>query len=240
MPSDSLASNEPKPIVLNEVIPWGRTLEEYRRMFSLSEADLDKRILGCGDGPASFNAELAAQGKSVISIDPLYAYSGGEIQQRFDDVYTHMVEAARENHSKYRWNIISSPDEMGQRRRNALNRFVQDYDEGKQQGRYLNGTLPDLPFDDNQFDLALCSHLLFTYSHLLDADFHLQATLEMLRVAAEARIFPLLTLNGRPSSHLDDLQQRLKQHNARCEAVTVNYEFQIGGDKMLRVWKMNP
>ncbi|MBZ0255415.1 class I SAM-dependent methyltransferase [bacterium] len=227
-------------MVLNEVIPWGRTLEEYRRMFSLSDADLEKRILGCGDGPASFNAELTAQGKSVISIDPVYAFSGEEIQQRFDDVYSHMVEAARENQAKYRWNIISSPDEMGQRRRNALNRFVQDYDEGKQQGRYLNGTLPDLPFDDNQFDLALCSHLLFTYSHLLDADFHLKATLEMLRVAMEVRIFPLLTLNGRPSSHLDDLQQRLQHNNAQSEVVTVNYEFQIGGDKMLRVWKMNP
>ena len=31
-------------------------------MFDLSAADLGRRILGCGDGPASFNAELTAQG----------------------------------------------------------------------------------------------------------------------------------------------------------------------------------
>ena len=39
-------------IRLNEVIPWGRSFEEYRRMFALSDADLAGRILGCGDGPA--------------------------------------------------------------------------------------------------------------------------------------------------------------------------------------------
>jgi sugar/nucleoside kinase (ribokinase family) len=237
MPSDSLAPNEPSPIVLNEVIPWGRTLEEYRRMFALSDSDIQKRIVGCGDGPASFNAELTNQGKNVTSIDPVYAFSGEEIRQRFDEVYTQLVEAARENQAKFNWDIISSPDEMGQRRRKALELFLDDYDAGKQQGRYLTCTLPDLPFKNNEFDLALCSHLLFTYSHLLDADFHLEATLEMLRIASEVRIFPLLTLNGRPSPHLDHLKQTLPTHGVHFEIQTVNYEFQVGGNKILRAWK---
>lgn len=43
---------------LNEVVPWGRNLEEYKLMFNLSEADLNAKILGCADGPASFNAEM--------------------------------------------------------------------------------------------------------------------------------------------------------------------------------------
>ena len=43
---------------LNEVIPWGRNLEEYKLMFNLSEADLNAKILGCGDGLASFNLLL--------------------------------------------------------------------------------------------------------------------------------------------------------------------------------------
>ncbi len=39
---------------LTDVIPWGRSLDEYRRMFLLSPDDLGGRILGCGDGrPAS-------------------------------------------------------------------------------------------------------------------------------------------------------------------------------------------
>ena len=39
-------------IRLNEVIRWGRSFEEYRRMFALTDEDLAGRILGCGNGPA--------------------------------------------------------------------------------------------------------------------------------------------------------------------------------------------
>ena len=51
---------------LEQVVPWGRSLAEYRAMFALSEADLQRRILGCGDGPASFNAEMTAAGRLRI------------------------------------------------------------------------------------------------------------------------------------------------------------------------------
>jgi hypothetical protein len=47
---------------LKEIVPWGRTLAEYQLMFDLSEVDLKSKILGCGDGPASFNTEMTAQG----------------------------------------------------------------------------------------------------------------------------------------------------------------------------------
>ena len=64
---------------LKEVVPWGKSLEEYVAMFALSEDDLAKRILGCGDGPASFNAELTKRGGTVVSIDPLYGYDVDDI-----------------------------------------------------------------------------------------------------------------------------------------------------------------
>ena len=35
---------------LEQVVPWGRSFEEYRAMFALSDADLEGRVLGCGDG----------------------------------------------------------------------------------------------------------------------------------------------------------------------------------------------
>lgn len=44
---------------LDKVVPWGRSYEEYISMFDLSEADLQLRILGCGDGPAGFNSVLS-------------------------------------------------------------------------------------------------------------------------------------------------------------------------------------
>jgi hypothetical protein len=33
---------------LSEVIPWGRSYEEYRRMFALTANDLAGAVLGCG------------------------------------------------------------------------------------------------------------------------------------------------------------------------------------------------
>jgi hypothetical protein len=37
---------------LDQVVPWGRSFDEYQRMFALTGADLGL-ILGCGDGPAA-------------------------------------------------------------------------------------------------------------------------------------------------------------------------------------------
>ena len=41
-----------------DIIPWGRSFDEYLDMFDLSEDDLARDIVGVGDGPASFNALL--------------------------------------------------------------------------------------------------------------------------------------------------------------------------------------
>lgn len=38
---------------LQNVVPWGRSLSEYQKMFSLSEIDLHKCILGRGDSQLS-------------------------------------------------------------------------------------------------------------------------------------------------------------------------------------------
>ena len=67
---------------LNQVVPWGRSFEEYRGMFALSDADLRGRVLGCADGPASFNAEATRRGTSIISADPLYRFAGEAIRER--------------------------------------------------------------------------------------------------------------------------------------------------------------
>jgi len=67
---------------LNEVIPWGRSFDEYRRMFALTDGDLSGNILGCGDGPASFNAEATVLGNRVVSCDPIYTFSADEIERQ--------------------------------------------------------------------------------------------------------------------------------------------------------------
>ncbi|GBF82948.1 hypothetical protein [Aphanothece sacrum] len=61
---------------LKNVIPFGRSFDEYVKMFHLSALDLSKKILGVADGPASFNSEATKQGFSVTSIDPIYEFTG--------------------------------------------------------------------------------------------------------------------------------------------------------------------
>jgi len=39
---------------LEKVVPFGRSFDEYIKMFNLSESNFKMRILGIGDGPASF------------------------------------------------------------------------------------------------------------------------------------------------------------------------------------------
>ena len=78
----------------------------------------------------------------------------------------------------------------------AMQAFLNDYESGKAQGRYIGAELPALPFADSAFDIALCSHLLFVYSVQLGEAFHRAAVLEMCRVAADIRIFPVLALGG--------------------------------------------
>lgn len=50
---------------LKDTVPWGRNLDEYESMFSLTKPDMDKRIVSFGDGPASFNLEMTRQNKHV-------------------------------------------------------------------------------------------------------------------------------------------------------------------------------
>jgi hypothetical protein len=53
---------------LDKVVPWGRSFDEYIKLFDLAETDLQRRILGCGDGPAEFNSELSNRGGNIVSI----------------------------------------------------------------------------------------------------------------------------------------------------------------------------
>lgn len=219
---------------LEHVVPWGRTLQEYVAMFALTEQDLQQKLLGCADGPASFNCELSRQGGRVCSVDPLYQFESVELAQRIDETYSKVLQQLEQNYAAYVWQDIPTVAVLGEVRLAAMTMFLQDYSQGKSVGRYIIGALPDLPFSTQQFDLALCSHFLFLYSAHFSYEFHLQSVMEMLRVAQEVRIFPLLDLAGTPSPHLPPLLAALSP-KYNCELITVAYEFQRGGNQMLRI-----
>ncbi len=223
-------------MLLQEIIPWGRTLREYELMFALTEADKNLKILGCGDGPASFNAEWTASGGNVISIDPVYEFSAAEIQARFEAVRENIMAAVEASPEKWSWSFHKNSQDLLTNRTVALQNFLVDYEAGKQDGRYQIGELPKLAFKDHAFDVAICSHLLFLYSNLLSFDFHLAALLELCRVAHDVRVFPLLDLTGNESQHLNPIRLALKNKGIQTSLEQVNYEFQKGGNQMLRIF----
>lgn len=220
---------------LNEVVPWGRTLAEYKLMFDLSDADLDTKILGCGDGPASFNAEMTALGHAVISIDPIYQFSADQIEQQVQATYEPIISQVKANVDRYVWKTFRNADELGQARLEAMRTFLNDYEMGKAAGRYSCQSLPSLEFPDHQFDLCVCSHLLFLYSDQLSLDLHIASIHELLRIAPEVRIFPLLKLDCEPSPYLEPVRQELGAAGFRVQVQSVAYEFQKGGNQMLRI-----
>ncbi len=218
---------------LAEVVPWGRSYDEYVGMFALSERDLAGRILGCADGPASFNAGLTRRGGRIVSIDPLYAFEAPQIVARIRETFDKVMEQLRRNASDYLWTRFSSPEEVGSVRMKAMREFLADYDMGRAQGRYVACDASALPFTDASFDLALVSHFLFLYADSLSWQFHVKALLELSRVAREVRVFPLVTLDGRPYPDLMRVLGELEAGGVKCSMKPVPPQFQKGADKML-------
>lgn len=224
---------------LDKVVPFGRSLDEYTKMFALSSEDLQKDILGVGDGPASFNAEGTVKGYKITSIDPLYQFDGAEIKRRFDEVLDNIIDQIIATPNNWVWSYHNNPQELKASRIKTLETFLQDYQLGKQAGRYQGQELPNLDFGDRSYDLALCSHFLFLYSAQCDRDFHIAAIQEMLRVSREVRIFPLLTLMQETSPYLDFVIDKFSNWGYLVAIAKVPYELQPGANEMLIIKAKN-
>jgi len=221
---------------LDNVVPWGRSFDEYLRMFDLTKDELTLSILSCGDGPAGFNSEMNKLGNTVISCDPIYQLTAQELQTRITKTYDKVMEETYKNQDNFVWDVIKSPEELSRVRMDAMREFMHDYEKGKQEGRYLAESLPSLPFGTKEFDLALCSHFLFLYTEQLSLDFHRASVLEMCRVAREVRIFPLIDLELNKSGYVPAVCADLREAGFAFEIRKVPYEFQRGGNEMLRIY----
>jgi hypothetical protein len=204
-------------------------------MFALTADELGLRIVGCGDGPASFNSEATRRGATVISCDPIYRFDVDQLRARIASTCDQILDQTRRNTDQFLWTTIRSVDELGQVRMAAMSEFLDDYPAGRAAGRYIDAELPRLPFVDLSFDLALCSHLLFLYTTQLGEAFHRTAILEMCRTAAEVRIFPLLTIGAMPSPLVAPMAAELRELGFNVSLEQVPYEFQRGGNQMMRI-----
>ena len=221
-----------------DIIPWGRSFNEYLDIFNLSEEDMTRDIVGVGDGPASFNARMYQRGKPIISVDPIYRYSEAELRQRIQKTYDDVIAQARQNQDKFVWTKIASIDELAEIRMQAMDEFRRDFESGKQQGRYIDASLPHLPFPDRHFDLVLSAHFLFFYSANRDLAFHLNAVRELLRIGTEVRIFPIVDVNSNPSPFLSPVIDEIEKDGIACSVERVPYHFQKTGNEMLVVMNL--
>ena len=200
---------------LNGVVPWGRNIDEYRTMFLLTDDDMKKKIAGFGDGPASFNLEAKNIGGSVTSFDPIYQFSQEQLRARIEEVRVTVMQ---------------------QIRMSAMNNFLDDYELGKSEGRYIYHELPNrLNVDDNTFDIGLSSHFLLMYT-ALGYDFHIKAIDEMLRVCKEVRIFPICDLDAKNNEMINSVIDYYKSKYS-VEIKDTEYEFQRGANRVLVIKK---
>jgi hypothetical protein len=217
---------------LSKVVPWGRTLEEYKTMFNLTKEELRKSMASFGDGPASFNSEMTKLNNSVTSFDPIYQFTKEQLLKRIEDTKDIVMKQTRENKDNFIWRTIRDLDELEETRMGAMYEFIEDFDKGRNENRYIPHELPNkTTFLDNHFDIGLSSHFLLLYPDL-GLDFHIKAIDEMLRICKEVRIFPILDLDAKESSMLRPvIDNYSKSYNVKIEKT--DYMFQKGGDKML-------
>ena len=194
-----------------------------------------RRVLDCSAGAASFVAEAAStHGAHAVAVDPAYALDRDQLTETARQTVETGAAIADRHADRFVWDWYGSREARQTMRKAALSRFVIDYVSCPQ--RYRPGSLPSLPCADDEFELALCSHLLFTWADELGCDWHFAAISELARVAGETRIFPTLVQGaGEQVPFWDELMSRLDDAGLAAEKRRVDYEFQVGGNEMLVV-----
>lgn len=216
---------------IGEMLVSARSFAEYRKMFSLTGNDLRGTILDCPGGAASFTAEVGAHGGRAIACDPQYALPIATLAERARTDLRRGYQYHQQNPAEYVWTFFRDPEHYLAVRSASIEVFTEHFSASP--GNYVAASLPVLPFPAGSFDLALCSHLLFSYADRLDHGFHLASILELARVAREVRIHPLVPFGFDSNPELPGLIAELGRLHVQAAVEPVDYEFQRGGHSML-------
>jgi hypothetical protein len=218
---------------VGEYLISSRSFGEYEAMFMLTDSDRQGRLLDCPGGASSFTASASARGALATAADPVYTLSVPALQDLVKGESDRGSAHTAAGIDRYRWDFYGDIEGHREMRKTSAGIFARDFEDHRE--RYVAGSLPDLPFEDRQFDLVLSSHFLFTYADRLDQDFHFDALNELHRICRrEVRVFPLLDQSGRSlSGMIRTLLARLVRQGIGARVSQVPYEFQRGGNEML-------
>lgn len=223
-------------IPYRDILMWGHSYDAYTRMFALTDAELKLKILDCCGGPSSFNTLLTQKGGQVVSTDKLFDLSKKKIEQKIDEVFSEMLTIVEAHKDRFTWDEIKSPEELAAIRRENIDIFLDDFEQGLEEGRFITDMPPDLHFQHYEFDLALASHYFFANCPDQTVEFHVEAVANLCDVAKEVRIFPLLDSMGEIPEIVGPVTQGLHQAGLGVEIKAAPYKFQEKGNAMLRVW----
>ncbi len=221
-----------------EVIPgWVHGLDEYEQMFDLKPIDYEKTILDFPGSISSFNAEAYEKGSRIISGDAIYRLDIEDMRAYANNLFDMNAAYLKKHANKILKEGTQALDRIfAMWERNKLH-FLQDYATGKRQERYESVLMPELPYANHQFQLALCSDYVFC-RHAQNDCRPDQVIFELCRVSEELRIFPLLTEKGTISEWLGPVMLKLQKNNYGIEIREVSFKNLIGANAMLRVWAL--
>ena len=224
--------------MLKKLVLWGHRLNDYKEMFNLSDDVLsEKYIVEFGSGVTGFNAEMTQKGHRVVSIDPMYDLPLDEIKQLATEVFEVTVDTVKQNKDKYNWKNHNELTVLLNNRREGMQLFFNDFEQGRSDGRYLSlNEFKTKNKNRYEFDLALITHHLFVNYGNKGVEEHVELILEMIRLAGDVNIFPLLDKFGQNSKLLGPVMLALQQQNLGLEVCQVDSQLQKSGNAMLRVW----
>ena len=227
------------PLNFENIAITGRIFEEYSAFFDLELEDLkSKKILDCPSGASSFVQTLKQNGIFAKGVDIIYKFTKDEIEKQgiktLEKIYqnTSWMDA-------YKMDFYKTKENHKKHREDALKGFLEDYNLDD----YIYCELPNLPFENKEFDLLLSSHLFFVYDDRLDYDFHKNSILEMLRVSKEVRLFPLVDIQNSKvleeknfSPFVYKIIEELSK-DFKCEIIKTDFEFQVKANYYLKIFK---
>ena len=201
-------------------------------MFDLGSSELSGSVLDCSAGVAGFVAEARQRGTRAVAVDPVYALSRAELARLGQEDLVRGSAIADEYPDRFTFAWYGGPERRLSLRNRALARFLLDV--ATHPTHYVAAQLPHLPFRDGSFDLAVCSHLLFTWADQLGLEWHRSALLELTRAAREVRVFPTVMQGpGDAVPFWDELIHQLEASGVSTDVRLASYEFQVAADRML-------
>lgn len=208
-----------------------RPFFDYTRMFDLDDRDIEaKRILDCPGGGSPFAAQVNLRGGNCTAVDPTYSLGLNEIislLEREGIRDRSWVESAKGANL----NFFGSSESASRVRDAAAQVFLNDFIAHRE--RYVAGKLPSLPFASGDFDLVVCSHLLFCYP-TDPAGLEVEYIIELCRVSrGEVRIFPLVDIHGEIFMDVERVRQTLHQKEIVTKILEVVPSSLMGTSRML-------